>query len=239
MTNNKGIQGNLFQRLASPAVNSNVALNAEWNSWGAYTGAGTIANVDADPWTHVDLYIKASGVVPVGGEVTYTVFGNFKNVMGAAFTLKYPTAFLDLEGSPVNLSSFITAGSQMFVVDESAGTISFNGIVPGTTPLTGTDLPIFQATFTSIAAGNGPVDLLEADDLFSMFPNDDGPSTNIYSAGLTDGYVTSDSFTATGTISMQGRTARNGVPATLTGYTTGLTMPSPPTCSATTWDSPE
>ena len=109
----------------------------------------------------------------------------------------------------------------MFVVDERAGTIRFNGTVDlGATAISADDLPIFQATFKVLANG-GLLDLLETNDLFSMFPNDAGPSTNIYAAELVDGYVTTNSHSVTVTVSMQGRSVRSGVPGTLTGLNYG------------------
>ena len=58
VNNNQGIQGNLFQALGADAIVSpTTAVNAEYNSWDAYGGA-SLANVDSDPWTHVDLYVQ-------------------------------------------------------------------------------------------------------------------------------------------------------------------------------------
>jgi len=218
------IQGNLFQNNAGNGIEAGSAvIPAEYNSWGNLGGAtlGDHAsiNVDADPWTHVDLYLASPDAATINGQVTYTVYGNLRNVMGAAFTLAYPTDKLELVGSPTNLSGFIAAGPTLFV--QGAGTISFNGIVPGATPVSGTDTPLFRVTFRVLADG-GLLDLVGSNDLFSMFPNDDGPSTNIYAASLVDTLVTVNGFSLTGTVSMQGRSYRGDVPATLTGLVNGL-----------------
>jgi len=122
------IQGNLFQNNAGLGINaSTFAVPAEFNSWGhvdgAVAGDGKSTNVDADPWTHVDLYLGASGVP---GSYTYTVRGNLVNVMGASFTLQYPAGLTP--STPVNLSSFeAPLGADMFEVDTTARTITFNG----------------------------------------------------------------------------------------------------------------
>ena len=196
VNNNQGIQGNLFQALGADAIVSpTMAVNAEYNSWGAYGGA-SLANVDSDPWTHVDLYVQSSGTpwanqVFTGGTITYTVYGNLQNVMGADFTLTYDPALLTLQTA--------TAGAYFTIpaLDPELGPSPLDTSVPGvirfagfqTTPVTGNNLPIFTATFTAAAPGTAALDLLDAGDAFAMFPGY-GPSTNIYPAALLDGTVT-------------------------------------------------
>ena len=196
VNNNQGIQGNLFQALGADAIVSpTTAVNAEYNSWDAYGGA-SLANVDSDPWTHVDLYVQSSGTpwanqVFTGGTITYTVYGNLQNVMGADFTLTYDPALLTLQTA--------TAGAYFTIpaLDPKHGPSPLDTSVPGvirfagfqTTPVTGNNLPIFTATFTAAAPGTAALDLLDAGDAFAMFPGY-GPSTNIYPAALLDGTVT-------------------------------------------------
>ena len=196
VNNNQGIQGNLFQALGADAIVSpTTAVNAEYNSWDAYGGA-SLANVDSDPWTHVDLYVQSSGTpwanqVFTGGTITYTVYGNLQNVMGADFTLTYDPALLTLQTA--------TAGAYFTIpaLDPELGPSPLDTSVPGvirfagfqTTPVTGNNLPIFTATFTAAAPGTAALDLLDAGDAFAMFPGY-GPSTNIYPAALLDGTVT-------------------------------------------------
>jgi hypothetical protein len=212
------IQGNLFQENDGLGISTGAfVVPAEFNSWGHIGGAslgdGASPTVDADPWTHVDMYLTSSDPVSIGGNVTYTVYGNYENVMGAAFTLAYPTDKLQLVGTPTNLSGFVAAGPTLFDTT-TLGAVKFNGIVPGSTPITGANLPIYRATFKVLADG-ALLDLLDTDDLFSMAPNDAGPSTNIYALKLVDAWVTIHHYTVTGTVYMQGRSVRSGVPATL------------------------
>jgi hypothetical protein len=215
------IQGNLFQNNAGLGINaSTFAVPAEFNSWGhvdgAVAGDGKSTNVDADPWTHVDLYLGASGVP---GSYTYTVRGNLVNVMGASFTLQYPAGLTP--STPVNLSSFeAPLGADMFEVDTTARTITFNGAADAA--ITGDALPIYSVQFTGSATGI--LDLMDATDDFSMAPTTmTAPSTNIYAAALVDGVLVTNAYTVTGTFSMQGRDLYNGIPGTLKG--TGIYGP--------------
>lgn len=181
------IQGNMFRNLGAAAIVSPAAINAEFNSWGVYAGA-TLTNVDTEPHTHADFYMEYEGVIPlekvaVGNTIKYTVYGNLQNISGAQFTLKFPTGLLDA-GTPVNLSSFMSAGDvPLFVVDETAGTITFNGYAA--TAVTGLNVPIYEVVFTGMAAGTDAVSFDQTNDAFAMFPGY-GPSTYVYAAGYVD-----------------------------------------------------
>lgn len=226
------IQGNLFETNGGLGINaSTFTVPAEFNSWGhvdgAIAGDGKSEGVDADPWTHVDLYVGASGVVSVGGDVIVTIYGNLENVMGANFTLDYDPAELDLDpASLADLSAFVPGLSGMFIIDETAGTITFDGTVetgestPGL-PISDEALPLFSATFEVLTSG-ASLNFVEATDEFYMLPTTEGynPSTNIYALKLVGGVLTDTCYDVTGTITMQGRTTvRYGIPATLTGIT--------------------
>lgn len=226
------IQGNLFETNGGLGINaSTFTVPAEFNSWGhvdgAIAGDGKSEGVDADPWTHVDLYVGASGVVSVGGDVIVTIYGNLENVMGANFTLHYDPAELDLDpASLADLSAFVPGLSGMFIIDETAGTITFDGTVetgestPGL-PISDEALPLFSATFEVLTSG-ASLNFVEATDEFYMLPTTEGynPSTNIYALKLVGGVLTDTCYDVTGTITMQGRTTvRYGIPATLTGIT--------------------
>ena len=187
----KDIQGNMFRDLGAEAIvvptGLEPDLNAEFNSWGEYAGA-TLTDVDTEPHTHADFYMEYEGVIPlekvaVGNTITYTVYGNLQNISGADFTLKFPTAYLDA-ATPTNLSAFIAAGPAMFIVDEAAGTIRFQGDAPST-PITGENLPIFKVVFTGTTAGTGAISFDQTNDVFAMFPGY-GPSTYVYAAGYVD-----------------------------------------------------
>lgn len=181
------IQGNMFQDLGAAAIVSPAAINAEYNSWGVYAGA-TLTNVDTEPHTHADFYMEYEGVIPlekvaVGNTIKYTVYGNLQNISGADFTLKFPTAYLDA-ATPTNLSAFTSAGPAMFIVDDVAGTIRFQGDA-SMAPITGENLPIFEVVFTGTAAGTGAISFDLTNDVFSMSPGY-GPSTWVYAAGYVD-----------------------------------------------------
>ena len=227
------IQGNLFQENTGLGISAGTfTVPAEFNSWGhvdgAVAGDGKSANVDADPYTHVDLYITASGVAPVGGTVTIKVFGNLENVYGTTFSFKYPDT-LSLLGTPTNLSAFVPASGSLFTVDTGTRTITFDGYM-GTTmtgpnpPISGEDLPLFSAEFEVVAGTEKLLDLVDTNDKFIMMNDvNDAPSTNIYALALVDGELVDLTYTVKGQVSMQGRSVKNGVPVALTG--TGIYGP--------------
>jgi len=220
------IQGNLFEENGGFGINAyTFTVPAEFNSWGHVDGAdagdGKTTGVDADPYTHVDLYVGASGVVSVGGDVTITIYGNLENVMGANFTLHYDPNSLDLDDTSLaDLSDFVPGTLGMFTINETAGTITFDGTIEeGGTAISGEAIPIFSATFEVFTSG-AVLSLDETTDSFFMLPaTDPAPSTNIYALKLVGGELTDTCYIVTGTISMQGRSIKNGIPATLTGLT--------------------
>ena len=232
------IQGNLFQENDGRGIQSYGAIiPAEFNAWGdidgPVAGDGVSTGVDADPWTHVDLYLYSTSPASIGGQVTYTVYGNLANVMGAGFTLAYPAAKLQLvPASLTNLSGFVEVAPGAGVFDTStAGEIRFTGKVPAATPISGKSLPIYSVTFT-VLGDDALLDLVEAGAEFTMAPVTADPtwnpaySTNIYHMGFLDALVTTNSYTVQGTLTMEYRymNVRSGIPGTLTGGTYGLYM---------------
>ena len=196
------IQGNLFLNNVGLGINAgDGTVSAEYNSWGDYAGpAGTYGdgvstNVDADPWTNVDLFLVTSGTpwanqVVTGKNITYTVKASLKNVTGAVFTLTYNPAVLDLVAGPTasGTSTFAAAGPNLFVVDEVTGTITFNGIAPAA--VSATDYALFDVTFDGIgAAGTTDLAFDSTNDLFAMAPPA-GFSNNVYAAALVGETVT-------------------------------------------------
>ncbi len=223
------IQGNLFQANGGLGINaSTFTVPAEYNSWGhvdgAVAGDGKSANVDADPYTHVDLYITASGVAPVGGTVAIKVYGNLENVYGTTFSFIYP-ATLQLDPlSLTNESAFVPAsGTSVFTVDPGTRTITFDGYM-GTTmtgpkpPISGEELLLFSAEFEVLPGTGGVLDLVDTNDKFIMVTDTDpAPSTNIYAFELVDGELINTAYTVIGKVTMQGRSINSGVPVALTG----------------------
>lgn len=218
------IQGNLFEENTGLGIRATVAIPAEFNSWGHIDGAalgdGASSSVDWTPWTHVDLYLGSTTAPVVGQPITFTVYGNLKNTMGAAFTLKFPADKLTYLGA-TNLSGFIAAGPSLFTT--AAGEVRFNGIAPTSTPISGVNAPIFSVTFL-VVGDPALLDLDETTDLFAMVPTLAGPSTNIYALKLVDAVVTTTTYKVRGTFYMQGHSGdfKSGIPGTLTGMTNGI-----------------
>ena len=231
-----GIQGNLFQENGGNGIQSyGSTIPAEFNAWGHIDGPamgdGISNGVDADPWTHVDLYLYSTSPVSIGGQVTYTVYGNLANVMGAGFTLAYPTAKLQLvPASLTNLSSFVEVAPGAGVFDTTtAGEIRFAGTVSGSAAVSGKNMPIYSVEFNVLGDG-GLLDLVEAGSDFPMASETADPtwtpafSTNIYPMTFLDALVTINSYTVQGTFMMEYRylNVRSGIPGALTGTSYGL-----------------
>ncbi len=195
------IQGNLFKNNGGLGVNNSagtLALNAEFNSWGniggAAAGDGISSFVDADPFTHVDLSMTSSGT-PWANQVlntatstiTYTVYANLQNVLGADFVLTYDPAVVSIDSTTAS-TDFDPIPGETSVLDTTvSGQIHFIGFkVPA---VSGANLALFTVTFKPVAPGTSALNLDEAIDSFSMFPGY-GPSGNIYASDLLDGSVT-------------------------------------------------
>lgn len=190
------IQGNLFKGNAGLGINAGVStVNAEYNSWGAnvapVVGApnGITAGVDADPYTYAALSVSDSTGTPWvnqvvnGNEITYTVVGEFTNVMGTEFTLAYDPTRLQVVGTPLLLGSF-----ENEEIDTAAdGTISYHGHQMEESALTGTK-DLFTVTFKALATGESALNLVEATDVFAMAP-EYGSTNLVYADSLTDGIV--------------------------------------------------
>jgi hypothetical protein len=219
------IQGNLFQNNGGVGINNangTTTIDATYNSWGdvlgptGLSGDGVSTFVTYDPFTHVDLYLTSSGTlvanqVLTGQTITYTVYAHMVNANAVDFRMSFPANLTRL-GSPVNSGTF----TEYAVFDTSvANTIHFYGAAPFGTSVSG-DVPIFSVTFTAGApVVAAPMNLDETTDAFGMITYES--SSNIYAAGLSDGTVTIlANSTATGTLSMQGRSTSLGIPVTLT-----------------------
>ncbi|HBG60155.1 MAG TPA: hypothetical protein DDW97_05195, partial [Anaerolineaceae bacterium] len=186
------IHGNLFMNNTGKGIEAgSFTVLAEFNSWGNYAGPtagdGISSGVDADPWTHVDLYLGTTGTpsphyVLTGGEITYEIYGNFQNVIGADFNLKYP------DGLVVKSTTPGTVFENQSILTTTPGKINFMGYQMGGSAVTGQNLKLFSVTFTAPAtAGTFAIDLDETTDLFSMAPTSEpSSSNNIYAAQLQD-----------------------------------------------------
>jgi len=180
-------------------------IDAKYNSWGGYLGpkgAGgdeVSAHVAYDPWTHVDVYVeykagssRYAGEVAVGEEITYNVYANLKNAVGAQFTLSFDPEKLQVIGAETNGTVFpnIWSGSGVapgVTYNNTTGKITFAG--GAASAVSGEDQFLFSVTFEGVAATDEPNPLYfdEADEaLFGMDPesDSDSDSSNIYAAGM-------------------------------------------------------
>lgn len=190
------IHGNLFQNNVGNGIEAgSFTVPAEYNSWGVTggpsAGDGISNGVDADPWTHVDVYMVADGTpwtpalnqVVVGQQITFTVKAHVVNALGVQVNLHFPTN-LTLASTDITTSAFSALAG---IVTTPTGTISFYGLTTSMLPVTG-DVELFKATFTGTTAGLAlPMNLDETNDVFSMAGV--GSSTNIYAVALTDSTV--------------------------------------------------
>jgi hypothetical protein len=185
------IQGNLFVDNAGLGLNNaggTSDLLAEYNAWGSYDGPaagdGISAFVDADPWTHVDLFLESSGTmytnrVVQGETITYQVKGNLANVMAADVVLDYPAELSVDSLSPGGKFEYET------LTDES-GQLHFMGYQFGSKAVSEEDAVLFTVTFNGDTLGKSLVlDLVDTPDSFGMAPGT-GPSNTVYAAALDD-----------------------------------------------------
>ncbi len=196
------IQGNLFDMatIGGFGVNAPADLDVTYNSWGVITGPAPETDLPAeittfDPWTHADLEVYQAGggtsypdQVVQGNTITYTVRGNFANVMGADFVLKYPSnvsvdskALLDL----FDLEILEDSGTELHFYGSMIQTDPGTGVIAPSAQLNGT-YDLFTVTFTGDVLGKDLVlDVDETTDFFSMSPAE-GPSNYVYGTDCLD-----------------------------------------------------
>lgn len=192
------IQGNLFMDNTGNGIEAGaLAIPAEFNAWGSFAGAaavggdGVSANVDADPWTHVDLDLEPSGSpwddqLVLGEQITYEVKANLVNAMGADFVLEYPA---NLGVDSITLGGIFDAE---MVDSTNAGELNFVGYqMESSAAVNASDVTLFTVVFDTLTTGkNLLMDFDEETDLFSMAPDTGGdPSTNIYATLLEDSEI--------------------------------------------------
>lgn len=187
VTNNQGIQGNLFINNGAPAIVSSAAVDAQFNNWDSKT-AVTLENVNTGNWTFADLSLVSSGTpwvnqVVSGQNITYVVKANLRNVKGAEFTLNFPS----------NLGYFSSTPGAVFdneSVTPGTGTLLFKLYNLASAAVNGDNVTLFTVTFTANATGSANLTFDAATDKFSMVPTTAvAPSTNVYANALTNGTV--------------------------------------------------
>ena len=189
ITNNLGIQGNLFKNNGDLAIISAVDVDAQFNNWNSLIQPG-LTHVNTDNPTYAALNVTNSGTpwlsqVVSGQTITYTVTADLKNVTGAAFTLHYPANLTLVE--PIVLGGIFSTEN----VTPATGKLVYQGynLFPAT-PETGTGIVLFTATFTANATGSGAFTFDALTDSFTMAPTTGvAPSTNVYTNALANGTV--------------------------------------------------
>ncbi len=191
------IQGNLFKDNGGNGIEAGAFnIPAEYNAWGHVNGAaagdGISSGVDADPYTHVDLYMVSTNPdvdnwlnqVFVDGTITYQVKTHMVNATSADFEFSYPTGLLTNPVVANETTAFIPpTGTELVIVDGATGVISFDGF--SLSEVTG-DIVLFEVTFDAVGtAGEAALDFDDTTDLFGMSPST-GPSNNIYATELVD-----------------------------------------------------
>ena len=230
------IHGNMFQNntlLGLTNPNGTAPIDATYNSWGDVAGPaagdGVGPNVTSTPFTHVDVYMVASGtpwtdvlVNPInqvvsGQTITFKVMAHVVNALTVDLKLVYPTNLVS--PAPVLTATAFSAFAE-FDPDAPANTIWFHGMAPyvtGTTPETTGYLPLtgtfelFTVTFTGGATGlDLPMSLDETSDVFGMEGH--GSSSNIYAAALLDSTVNVIALPTIDIVPVAGQTYMAGQP---------------------------
>lgn len=193
------IHGNLFQNNGGVGVtnpNGTAAIDATYNSWGDVAGPaagdGVGPNVTATPYTHVDVYLVASGTpwtdIPLnqvvsGQTITFKVMAHVVNALTVDVKLAYLTNLTVLD-----VVTTTSAFPNFAIVDTgTTGVIGFYGMATNNLPVTG-DVELFTVTFTGGDPGLGL--LMDLDDLSDVFGMAGvGSSSNIYAVALLDSTV--------------------------------------------------
>lgn len=193
------IQGNLFKGNGGVGVNNpngTQDVDATFNAWGAYDGPtagdGVGSNVAFSPWTHVELSLESSGTVHADqvvkfNQITYTVYADLKNAMGADFTLTFDDASLAHVVANDQIFTVFDLVKPLEFVGNSIHYLGYNVMSPA---VSDEHVALFSVTFEAKdLPGASALDFDEDTDGFSMAPGY-GPSTNIYASALEDRTVT-------------------------------------------------
>jgi len=229
------IEGNLFKANGGNGIETTVALEAEYNSWGAVGGPATgddaSASVDADPWTFAETYID---VDPTAGD-QYTrgvvesvpfdveVRAQAVNVYGFTFKFAFPTNKL-VKNSVTLAPPFVGACQELSdLLENEVGYSCY-----ATTPLNGVHSDLIATinftAQTSLLTGPGPwTALFDVDPVASTAGTANGAKVylnNVKLAGVDNGRDITDADDGeitvtgiaqyTGFIDVQGRADDSG-----------------------------
>jgi len=199
------IKGNMFKENDGNGIEAGTStVPADYNSWGDVDGAavaeggdGISANVVADPYTHVDLYLVSTNPnvdnwrnqVFVGEQITYEVTADLRQVMGADFVLEFPDNLSVANQSVGNVfdqNRLSVTGNKIRFEGWQEGSDEGGVLVPAAPVADGQGYVLFTVTFDAISVGRDlPLNFDETTDEFSMSPGY-GPSLNIYADELVD-----------------------------------------------------
>jgi hypothetical protein len=204
-----------------PSENS---ISVKYNNWG-YESAPDTDDLDAlkaassanyTPWTHAQVAIQfdfpfGSGNTVIGDTVTVGVYMNATNVVGADFVLTFPTSKVRFESASRTGSHFSNEASLDTDPESvnSTGRIRFHGSTPSYAPLTESWALIYKATFTTLASNYADFNVDDTSDSYTMDAGY-GPTNNISDEPNNRRLNIYNAGDVTGTVSMQGRIARDG-----------------------------
>ncbi len=224
------IKGNYFDEnhdgsvlLPDDPKSSNIDLN--YNSWGraegprandiaAMHGASSLNYTFALPI--FDWGSHSSGTAMVGDDITVNYYLNAVRLTGADITLYFPSDKFEYVSSSTTGTDF-NSNASIDTYNSQYGYLTFHGLTKFDSEtqtyatLTKSNAFVFTATFHVIS--NGSTYIFTAWNKFT--DNTAGPSNKISTSMVQTNFTISDQGPVTGTVSMQGRIARDSVYAEL------------------------
>lgn len=234
------IEGNSFPSTEAGAVYlpASNAIDLRYNTWSSASGPGStdisalhssLGSAAATPFTYAyvkttfdDAHEETSSAIN-GDTVIATISVDAVNLNGVDFYLNFPANILEFQSASTAGSDFglgCTIDSNVASINTN-GKIHFHGLANNYAVLTKTGALLYTITFKAIGnLQNGYIYGNGSSAAFSMAAGY-GPSNavipNFDFKGI---FVYPGSGTITGTVSMQGRIARDGATVTLQGVST-------------------
>ena len=219
------IQGNNFTHNTGFGIlaPSGSTFSIKYNSWNSKAGPGAL-NADAvsgfdvayyTPWTYAGMaFSEPLGLDKVAkdGQITYTFITTVRQVLGLDLTITFNKTALEYVSSNVDSSKFPVEQSVDASAANTSGIIKFHGVGAGHLPVSGDDQEIIQVTFKGKTVGAYDI----RTSIQNAMSQANGPSNWVYeysfpnSQYIDTGEVIQNYKVVTGTISMQGRVARDG-----------------------------
>ncbi|NTW99929.1 MAG: hypothetical protein HGB35_08400, partial [Geobacteraceae bacterium] len=219
------IQGNNFEHNTGFGIlaPTGSTFSIKYNSWNFSTGPGTlyadkVSGFDAayyTPWT----YAKLSLTEPLGlnkvaknDSITYTFSTSVQQVLGVDLTITFNKTALEYVSSNVASTAFPVEQILDTSAAASDGIIKFHGVGTGHLPVSLDGQEIMKVTFKGKTVGAYDI---KTSVQYAM-SQANGPSNWVYDSAfptpsnISAGEVIQNYKAVTGTISMQGRVARDG-----------------------------